>query len=84
MSQQQPAQSATHRRSFEERADRTLYIALAVGFLVIGALGTAHFVSHVSSPKRSAKPAAATTHAAASSSSVFRCADGRVSFSPCS
>jgi hypothetical protein len=84
MSQTQPAQSAPRHRTFEERADRTLYIALGVGFLVIGALGTAHWVSHASSAKASAHKPAATTHAKADSSSVFRCNDGRVSFTPCS
>lgn len=83
MSQQPPVLTATRTRTYEQKSDRTFWIALGVGFAVIGALGAAHWVSHAH--KAAAKPAAAVQATKSSAAgSVYRCADGRVSFSPCS
>lgn len=83
MSQHEPVLTATRTRSYERKSDMTLWITLAVGFAVIGALGTAHWVSH--SHKVASKPAAAAQAAQKSTAAgpVHRCADGRVSFNPC-
>lgn len=84
MSQHEPVLTATRTRSYERKADMTMWITLAVGFAVLGALGTAHWVSH--GQKVAAKAAASAQQTAQKSSaagSVHRCADGRVSFSPC-
>jgi F0F1-type ATP synthase membrane subunit c/vacuolar-type H+-ATPase subunit K len=83
MSQQPPVLTATRTRTFEQKSDMTLWIALGVGFAVVGALGAAHWVSSAHKAA-SAKPAV-TVQAAKSSAAgtVHRCADGRVSFAPC-
>lgn len=82
MLQQQSAQNGLQERAFGEKSDKTLWIALSVGFAVIGALGTAHWMSHAE--KVASKPAVTVQAKSASAGSVFRCADGRVSFTPCS
>lgn len=80
---QEPVLTATRTRSFEQKSDMTLWITLGVGFAVIGALGAAHWAHHAD--KAASKPATAVQATkSASAGSVFRCADGRVSFTPCS
>ena len=84
MSQQQPAQIDPHHRNFAEKSDMTLWITLSVGFAVIGALGAAHWASHAEKAAAKSKPANTVQAQSSNAGSVFRCADGRVSFTPCS
>jgi hypothetical protein len=82
MSQELPVLTATRTRTYETKSDMTMWIALGVGFAVLGALGAAHWASHAE--KAAAKAAAPAAHvSSASHDSVHRCADGRVSFAPC-
>jgi hypothetical protein len=82
MSQQTPVLTATRTRTYEQKSDMTMWITLGVGFAVLGALGVAHWASHAE--KAAAKAAAPVEHVkSASADSVHRCADGRVSFTPC-
>ena len=84
MSQQEPVLTATRTRTYEQKSDMTLWIALGVGFSVIGALGAAHWASHAEKVANKQAATAVTVQAKSSAAgSVHRCADGRVSFSPC-
>lgn len=82
MSQEQSAQSAAMDKPFGSSSDSTLWISLGVGFLLIGSLAAAHIVSSASdaSAKKAAVHVQAKSH---TTSPVYRCADGGVSFSPC-
>lgn len=81
--QQQPVLTATRTRTYEQKSDMTLWITLSVGFAVVGALGAAHFASRDKKPA-APKPAATVQAKSNGAESVYRCADGRVSFTPCS
>ena len=84
MSQQLPVLTATRTRTYEQKSDKTLWITLGVGFAVIGALGAAHWVSHAEKTANKQAAAAVTVQAKSSAAgAVHRCADGRVSFAPC-
>jgi hypothetical protein len=81
MPQEQVAQQNTMDRPFGQKSDTTLWISLAVGFAVMGALGAAHWSSSASA-HAAAKPVA-NVQGKPKSDPVYRCADGRVSFTPC-
>lgn len=84
MSQQQALDRDASYESYSPKTgNMALWVSLALGFGLIGAMGVAHWSSH--SQAKAAKQAAAVVQAQpAKSSSVFQCADGRVSFTPCS
>ena len=82
MSQDQFAQHGTSERAFGEKSDTTLKIGLAIGFAVLGGLGVAQWAFSASNAE-SAK-SSVTVEAKKSADPVYRCADGRVSFNPCS
>ena len=69
-------------KAFGEKSDSTLWISLAVGFLLIGALAAGQWAS-AGSEKDAAK-SASSVQAKKSAEPVYRCADGRISFTPCS
>ena len=81
MSQEQQAQHAVMDKPFGSSSDSTLWISLGVGFLLIASLAAAHIVSSASDA--SAKAAVTVKAKTHSTSPVYRCADGGVSFSPC-
>lgn len=80
MSQDQLAQSGTPYKPFGQKSDTTLWISLAVGFAVLGALGFAQWASSAST---AVKPTVSVQAKTTSTAPVYRCADGRVSFTPC-
>jgi len=81
MSQGPFAERSTSYKTFEQKSDNALRIGLAVGLLLIGGFAVAQWTSHGSAH---AKPAASAPVKAESSEPVYRCADGGVSFKPCS
>lgn len=82
MSQEQFAQHGTQYKTFGQKSDTTFWISLGVGIVLIGALGIA--ASNASATKAAAKPAVSVQAKTKSVDPVYRCADGRVSFAPCS
>lgn len=83
MSQEQQAQHAVMDKPFGSSSDSTLWISLGVGFLLIGSLAAAHIVSSASDASAKEKAAMTVKVKTHSTSPVYRCADGGVSFSPC-
>ncbi|MGQ0698425.1 MAG: hypothetical protein ACT4PZ_09295 [Panacagrimonas sp.] len=81
MSQEQFAQHDTQHKTFGQKSDTTLWISLGVGFALMGALGVAQWASN---PSTAAKSAVSVQTKTNSAEPVYKCADGRVSFAPCS
>lgn len=84
MSQEQFAQRGTRYKTFGQKSDTTFWISLGVGLALIGALGVAQWMSNASAEKATVKPTAGVQAQTNSANPVYRCADGRVSFTPCS
>lgn len=84
MSQEQFAQRGTQYKPFGQKSDTTFWISLGVGLALIGVLGVAQWVSSASAAKATAKSTVSAQAKTNSADPVYRCADGRVSFTPCS
>ena len=83
MPQEQFAQRNKSYRTFEQKSDTTLWISLGVGLALIGALAVADWASDASAASAAAESSASVQTRKPSVDPVYRCADGRVSFTPC-
>ncbi|MGQ0503304.1 MAG: hypothetical protein ACT4P0_11995 [Panacagrimonas sp.] len=73
----------TQPKAFGQKSDTTFWISLGVGLALIGVLGAMQWESSVSTRKVAVKTAADVQAKARSVAPVYRCNDGRVSFTPC-
>lgn len=83
MSQEAVASAHRPRRSFEERADATLRISVGIALAIVAAFGVAQWATTASADTTVEKPAVSVQASSDNSEAVHRCADGRVSFTPC-
>ena len=84
MSQEQLVPGPRPHRSFEQKSDKTFWVILAVGVAIVAALALVDWASKASATQSAAKQPATVQATTSSADPVYKCADGRVSFKPCS
>lgn len=84
MSQEQVAGRDTAQKPFGQQSDTTFWISLVVGLALIGALAIVQWASKASAANTDAKSTVSLQDKQSSVDPVYRCANGKVSFTPCS
>ncbi|HKY92307.1 MAG TPA: hypothetical protein VJM11_14760 [Nevskiaceae bacterium] len=84
MSHEQLVPGPRPTRSFGQKSDKTFWIILGVGVALVAMLALLDYVSNASATARAPKQDATVQAKTSTADPVYKCADGRVSFKPCS